>query len=103
MLRLSPTQMVEVPRATQRFKLMAPTSKCADDPPKDGLLRKEGTFERFAVAMKKHLAYGGTDSSVLYAAHMRWRIERDYQALKLDLGSGHLKDEAGGVFTTTRL
>ena len=34
------------------------------------------------------------------ATKLRWRIERDYQDLKQEVGLGHMKGEAGAVSTT---
>jgi len=34
---------------------------------------------------------------MVFEAKMRWRIARDYQDLKQDLGLGHYEAEAGGL------
>ena len=39
--------------------------------------------------------------SLVDTAKLRWRIERDYQELKQEIGLGHTKAEAGEASTTT--
>ena len=38
---------------------------------------------------------------LVYCTKLRWRIERDYQELKQEVGLGHLKDGVGAASTIT--